>query len=170
MTTNLTPKQEVDIITAYTVDLIPAIALAKQYGRTRQGIWKVLKRNGIEPSAHSRIASSCTACGAEIVRYRSRVRKHKHLFCNGECYYAFIEGSQQGAYTQNRHGQRVARAVVSQYFPITENQIVHHEDRNCLNNHPTNLKVFANHGDHIRYHRWSRDGVVVSPVWDGSIA
>jgi len=75
---------------------------------------------------------------------RSHIRKRKHIFCNMECYYAYIEGLQQGEYNQSRQGQRVARAVISQYFTLKPGNIVHHEDRNNKNNYPSNLKVFAN--------------------------
>lgn len=170
MTQRLTPKQEVDIITAFTLDLVPMIDLAKRYGRTRQGIWKVLKRNGIKPSDYGQIQVSCSACGSAMTKHRSQVRHKKYLFCCQECYYAFLEGRQQGEYNGNRQGQRVARAIVSNYFKLLPGHIVHHEDRNTRNNSVKNLKVFANQGDHIRYHRWSKDGIDVRPVWDGSSA
>jgi len=166
----LTPRIEVDIITAYKVDLVTVKELAKRYGVTRQGIYKALKRNNIDTSdnANGKIVVSCTCCGASVRKNRSHIRKRKHIFCNMECYYAYIEGLQQGEYNQSRQGQRVARAVISQYFTLKPGNIVHHEDRNNKNNHPSNLKVFANQGDHIRYHRWAKDGIEIKPLWDGS--
>jgi hypothetical protein len=41
--------------------------------------------------------------------------------------------------------------------------VIHHKDRNTLNNNPSNLMVFRNQGDHIRHHR----GFDVEPVWAG---
>ena len=168
MTRRLTPKEKVDIVRAYTEQLEPMINLADRYGRTRQAIWKVIKRAGIDPSDYETFTVSCSACGTPMQRYRCEVRNSKHLFCSSSCYYAYIEGRQTGEYGDNRHGQRIARAVVSQYYDLQPDHIVHHEDRNCLNNHPRNLKVFANQGDHIRYHRWAQDGHEVKILWDGS--
>ncbi|KKM26536.1 hypothetical protein LCGC14_1583730 [marine sediment metagenome] len=170
MTIDLNEKQTVDVINAYTVDLESAQSIADRYRRTRQGIYKLLRRNGIKPQDYGRITVSCTACGTDTVKPRNRIRHSKHLFCDQECYTAYVEAMQGGSYNQNRQGQRVGRAVVSAYFDIQPGQIVHHEDRNTLNNHPQNLRVFQNQGDHIRHHRWARDGIEVKPVWDGSLS
>ena len=169
MTARLNEKQIVDIINAFTVDLEPIISIAKRYDRTRQGIYKVLRVNSINPNDYGRIKVSCTACGCESMRTRSQIRHRKHLFCDNECYMAYVESMQNGSYSQSRQGQRVGRSVVSAYFDMQPGQVVHHEDRNTMNNLPNNLKVFANQGDHVRHHRWAKDGVEVKPVWDGSL-
>ena len=168
MTNHLTDKDKVDIIEAYTIKLEPMISIAKRYKRSRQGIWKVLKHNGINIADCGKMDVSCTACGNTVKRHRNRIRKIRHHFCDTECYYAYIEAMQNGKYNQSRQGQRVARSVVSQYLKLEPGMIVHHEDRNTLNNTPRNLKVFRTHGDHIRYHRWSKDGIFVEPAWDGA--
>ena len=169
MAVRLTPREQVDIIHAYTIGLEPMVEIAKRYNKTRQGIYKVIKRAGINPAEYGRLAVSCTACGEVTTRPRCQVRNRRHLFCSQECYYGYLEGKQQGEYNGNRHGQRIARAVVSQYFELKPGHIVHHEDRNTRNNEPRNLRVFANQGDHIRYHRWGADGIEIKPVWDGSL-
>jgi len=168
MTRRLTPIEEVDIIKAFTVHLVSMEDLALKYDRTRQGIWKLLKRNGINPADYAMIKVSCTACGCEVVKHRYRLRIQRYVFCDQECYYAFIEGRQQGSYFGNRWGMKVARAIVSSHFELLPGYVVHHEDRNNSNNGVDNLRVFANNGDHVRYHRWSKDGVEVKPIWDGS--
>jgi len=166
----LTPKAIVDIINAYKIDLIPITDLAKRYNVTRQAVYKALKLHGVDTSSASngKITVSCTCCGEPIIKHRCNIRKRKYIFCDKECYYAYIEGMQQGEYNQNKQGQRIARVIVSQYFDLKPGHIIHHEDRNNKNNHPSNLKVFANQGDHIRYHRWDKDGIVINPIWDGS--
>jgi len=166
----LTPKQEVDIINAYKVDLEPIISIAQRYHVTRQAIYKALHRNGIDTSKESNghITVTCTCCGQPVTKYRAYLRNRKHVFCDTECYYAYIEGKQQGAYNESRQGQRIARTVIkSTGFNLLPEHIVHHEDRNNMNNNLENLRVFANQGDHIRYHRWSKDGVEIKPIWDG---
>ena len=169
MTVKLNKNQIVDVINAYTLDLESAQSIADRYHRTRQGIYKLLRSNGIAPTDYGKLAVSCTACGGGLTRYRSHVKHRKHLFCNHDCYIAYIEAMQGGSYNQNRQGQRVGRSVVSACFDIQPGQIVHHEDRNTMNNHPKNLRVFQNQGDHIRHHRWASDGIEVKPVWDGSL-
>lgn len=40
--------------------------------------------------------------------------------------------------------------------PIAANEVVHHEDEDKSNNDPSNLRVFASLGDHIRHHNLLR--------------
>ncbi len=42
--------------------------------------------------------------------------------------------------------------------PLEEDEVVHHEDENRHNNDPSNLRVFASQGDHLRYHAWLKAG------------
>ena len=158
----LTGNQQVDIINAYSVDLVPMITLADRYGVTRQAIYKVLARSGID-TRKQQIPVSCTTCGQEILRVKSRIRKQLHHFCGDDCYSAFLDAGNGKPYIQSRHGQRIARTIVSSYFALQEKNIVHHDDRNTFNNDINNLRVFTNQGDHIRYHR----GFDVEPIWDG---
>lgn len=163
-------SDRVDVINAYSIDLETMISIAERYSVTRQCIWKILKAEGV--SRGGMIQVSCCACGAVIKRYRYRVRKRINLFCDFQCYYTFLEaGNGTGPYVQNRHGQRIARAKVSELFPLLDGYVVHHEDRNTLNNILENLKVFATQGDHIRYHhsqRGDRPRAQVAAIWDGS--
>lgn len=158
----LTQRDKVDIIEAYTALFTPMIELAEKYDVTRQAIWKVLKKAGVDTSKQL-IKVSCTTCGAVLSRPKCRIRKQKHHFCDYDCYFAYLDAGNGNPYLANRHGQRIARRVVEQFFKLEEGHIVHHEDRNTLNNTPQNLKVFACQGDHVRYHR----GFEVEPLWCG---
>ena len=166
MSRQLTPGEIVDVITAYTINLEPAISIADRYKRTRQGIYKVLKKAGVDVAKSSVIPVTCPACGKEIRRRRCEVRTRKNLFCDHECYYAFLQAGNGNPSIQNRHGQRIGRDVVSGLFDLKPGHVVHHENRNNYDNRPHNLRVFANNGDHIRYHRLGSD--YVQPIWDGS--
>lgn len=161
-----TDKQKVDIIQRYTVDLVPMITLAAEYGKTRQAVYKVLKAAGIDTSkAAANIAVSCCCCGQECTHKRYRVRNTIHLFCSQECYTAWLKHGNGNPLIIHRASSRRARAIVEKYFPLLPGYIVHHEDRNQFNNHPSNLRVFANQGDHIRYHRVPQ--LLVPILWDG---
>ena len=161
----LTDNAYVDIVNAYTVELIPMIELAKRYKITRQGIWKILNRAGVittKEAAHIRV--SCTVCGIETNYVRSRFRGIKHHFCGEQCYHAWLKHGNGNPLITHRHSGRIARTIVSKYFELQPGYIVHHEDRNQQNNTLDNLKVFANNGDHIRHHR----DFEVPILWDGS--
>jgi hypothetical protein len=157
----LTYKDELDIVNEYTTQLTTMIELAARHKRTRQTIWNVLKRHGVDTSKR-RVPVSCACCGEELLRHKSRIRKTNHSFCSKDCYYAWINAG--GDYRYSRQGMRVGRHVVSKYFDLAPGNIVHHKDKNNFNNEKNNLAVFKNQGDHIRHHR----GFPVDPIWDGS--
>lgn len=162
----LTDRNIVDIINAYTTRLIPMIKLAESYGITRQGIQKVLRKAGVDTSkeaAHLNV--SCTCCGKKFLKLRCLVRKSKHVFCEEKCYFAWLKHGNGSPYVAHRNQQRIARSIVAELFALKPGYIVHHEDRNQFNNHPTNLRVFASQGDHVRYHR----DFLVPILWDGTI-
>jgi predicted DNA-binding transcriptional regulator AlpA len=158
----LTAEQRVDIMRAYGTDLVPMIELAKRYGKSRQRIYRIISQAGIPRTERFKV--SCSCCGEEIERVRCQVRNRKHLFCSTACYYAYLDAGNGRLYVQNRLGQRIAREKVERVFALQPGHIVHHEDRNTLNNDLSNLKVFANQGDHVRHHR----GCDAVPLWEGS--
>jgi hypothetical protein len=101
----LTLEQEKEIVKAYTVDLVSMQDLGKRYdGRTRQGIWKVLRRNGVNPGDYAYIKIVCEHCGKEFERRRCMVRNagqlahKKRNFCDIRCYYVHINKQQGGKY------------------------------------------------------------------------
>lgn len=163
----LTDIERVDIVRGYTVDLIPMIALAERYAITRQGVYKVLRKAGVDTrkGIASWILCSCSCCGKEILKRRGIVRKNKHQFCNELCYFAWLKHGNGNPLIMHRQGARVAHDVVKKYHTLLPGELVHHEDRNQNNNHISNLRVFKNQGDHIRYHR----GFIVPIVFDGSM-
>ncbi len=159
----INPNQYCDIVNAFSNQLESMVSIGKRYGVTRQTIHRVLSLSGVPIGESGKMAVTCAACGAGVVRYRSRIRKNKNHFCNMDCYSDYLEAGNGNPYIQNRQGQRIGRAIVSNYYDLQPGQIVHHVDRNTLNNLPKNLMVFANQGDHTRHHR----GFDVDPVWVG---
>jgi hypothetical protein len=161
----ITNQDKVNIINEYKNNLVPMIQLAKVYGVTRQAIYKILKASSI-CTLKKRIAVSCTTCGKEDYRPKCQIRNRKHLFCSWDCWQAYLDAGRRGSgpYIESRQGQRIGREVVSIHYPLLDSHLVHHKDRNTLNNDPHNLMVFANQGDHIRHHR----GFDVSILWDGA--
>jgi len=162
----LTDKQKVDIVHAYEVDLESMVDIAKRYSVSRQCIYKVLKRAGVDTSKR-RLPVSCEVCGSITYKPKCQIRARKHMFCSADCYHAWLQAGAAGVSTSDqRKGSRLARAKVSEYFTLQPGHIVHHENHNPLDNRLENLRVFACQGDHIRYHR----GFDVDPIWDGRYA
>jgi len=160
-----TAKEKVDIINSYLA-LTSMIAIAKHYQMSRQGVYQIIKAAGIDTRKTGGIEVSCYCCQKVIKKPRCQVRKAKHLFCNQDCYDAYLKaGNGAGPLIINRQGARIARKIIAQYFDIQPSHIPHHKDRNQLNNVPQNLMVFRCQGDHVRYHR----GFEVEPLWDGSL-
>lgn len=161
----LNDREKVDIINSYTVDLIPMAELAERYGVTRQAIFKMIRKAGIDTSkeaAHMNV--SCSCCGEITTRIRCQVRKSKHIFCSEECYFAWLKHGNGNPLVMHRQSSRIARKIVQEYFALAPTHTVHHEDRNQYNNNINNLKVFTCQGDHVRYHR----GFTVPILFDGS--
>jgi hypothetical protein len=162
----LTDKERVDILKRYETDLEPMISIAASLGITRQGVYKVLSKAGIDTSKNAaNISVSCTACGTEFKKLRCQVRTTKHVFCCSTCYFNWLKHGSGDPLLLSRHHQRLARGIVEKHFALRPENIVHHEDRNDYNNHISNLRVFANQGDHVRHHR----GFIVPILWDGSM-
>ena len=163
----LTDKEKVDIIERYSVGLETMIDLAKEHGITRQGVYKLLKGADVETSKKlaAHILVSCTVCGKEVSKYRLQVRRQVHQFCSKDCYFVWLKHGNGNPLIMHRNSARTARAIVSEHFALRPGNIVHHEDRNQYNNELKNLRVFANNGDHVRYHR----GFTVPVLWDGSV-
>ena len=167
---HMTTEVKRQIIDGYTKELLSTGILSKKYGYTRSAIKRMLNKSGVDTSkkiGNTRIPVSCSACGSELTRHRSRMRNQINHFCNIDCYYLFLQaGNDNGEYIQNRHAQRLARLAISKVYDLKEGNVVHHIDRNCMNNSIYNLMVFKNQGDHIRFHRLGRD--YATPVFDGS--
>jgi hypothetical protein len=162
---HLSQEQQVYIVDAFENLLIPAAQLAERYGITRQGIYKVLRRHGVDTTKR-KLEVSCSYCEKVIHRHKSQVRKRKRLFCNDACYFAFLAVGNGQPYVQSRHGQRIGRVIVGKHYSLQPGNIVHHEDRDTRNNSLENLRVFRNQGDHVRYHRLGPE--YAFPVWSGA--
>lgn len=157
----LTEEQKAEIIDAYQNQLITMIELGQQYNRSRQTIFKMLKKAGIDTSKR-KLPVSCDFCDNTLMRTKGRIRANTHHFCNYTCYYDYL--NREHKYIENAHMRRMARRLVNELFPLKDGYIVHHKDRNQGNNLTTNLMVFRTQGDHVRYHR----GLKIEPLWDGS--
>lgn len=159
------------IVDAYVDKCVSLTEIASWFGVTRQGVWKFLKRHGVETRKGfaTRRELVCDECGKVYLvnrsRYRSGVAQKRH-FCTDICYHVYLENTGSRV---NRHKQRIARMKVGEVFDLQPGHVVHHKDSDHFNTSLDNFLVFANQGDHIRYHHEVRQGSVsVVPVWDGA--
>lgn len=139
--------------------------IADVFSVTRQAVKKYLNKHGIKTSKDQASRSiTCSACGNIKLRLRCQRRINVKPYCSTACYHSALHNP---TYIESRQGQRIARAIVRRLFSLQDTHIVHHEDTNTTNNDPSNLKVFACQGDHIRWHRLGRDKSGVMPLWSG---
>ena len=156
------------IVALYRYKHLSMSEIALRASISRTAVWKILQQKGVNthkgPDGGTRVKVTCDFCGKVFEWTRSRWRNsisHIHRYCSTECYYAAIENP---GYRPWRQGQRLARAIINQYFSLQEGNIVHHKDGDGRNNDRSNFMVFASQADHMAYHR----GREVKPLWDGS--
>ena len=150
-----------DIIARYE-SLEPMVDIAKRYKVTRCRIYQILKAHGVD-TTKKKCQLTCPSCGETFFRTKAKVRNNKTVnYCSVECYTAGLEANRIGILS--RQGQRVGRREVAKHFDLQEGNVVHHVDGNNLNNHITNLVVFATQSDHLRYHR----SASTTPIWSSA--
>ncbi len=153
-----------DVVVLYTIQHLSCSQIAKIAGLSRQAIWKVLRFSGTNtsrgPGGGTRVMIECEFCGTKKEWTRSRWRHTNHHYCSPECYYAAIENP---GYHPWRQGQRLAKAIVSQYFTLQEGNVIHHKDGDSRNNDRSNLAVYQSQSAHMKHHRGSN----TKPIWDG---
>lgn len=139
--------------------------ISDEVGFTRQGIKKVLNREGISTSKDATWQTlECPQCGETFRKSRALTRNHPgRMRCSTKCYYAAIHNP---SFVEWRHGTRIARDIISEYIPLSDGVVAHHKDGDQRNNDVGNLMLFANQSDHATWHRSHSHTVV--PLFDGS--
>lgn len=156
-----------DVVGLYTVQHLSCAQIALIAGVCRQQIWKILQSKEVNTSkgkdGATWIKYLCNFCGKPSEMRRARWRNSEKHYCSNECYYASIENP---GYHPWRQGQRLARAIVAQYFPLQPEHIPHHKDGDCRNNNLDNLAVYASHSDHLKATHHNNGNI--KPIWDGA--
>lgn len=152
------------IALAFERDLEPAASLAKRFGVTRQTIYNALRKAGIDLKRSGWVPRVCGHCGAKIRARRSVARLNRQNYCDAAHYHAQLATS---GYTANRQGQRIARRVVGDRFALKPTHVVHHVNGDQSDNAASNLMVFNNQAEHMRWHRAGGSTSGVVPLWCG---
>ena len=127
------------IVDAYINKCVSLTEVASWFGVTRQGVWKFLKRHGVETRKGFATQRElvCDGCGRVYLVPRARYRERgKRSFCSDVCYYAYLEN---GSSRTNRHKQRIARMKVSEVFDLKPEHVVHHKDSDHYNTDLSNF-------------------------------
>lgn len=149
------------LVVLYTEKHLTMEEIGRIVGMSRQGVMKRLHAVGVTREDGTRVKRPCAYCGVVVDRPRSQARPRLSAYCSPEHYYASLENPE---FQQWRHGGRLARAIVSQHYPLQRDHVVHHIDGNQRNNDLANLQVYASQADHMAVHR----GRHVDSVWDGA--
>ncbi len=163
MISRITEEAKPEIIGAYVDDLTPMKEIASWVGVSKNAIYQFLKRAGVNTSKSVRVKMVCDTCKEEYELRRGEARRQRtqrHHFCGSGCYYIYLESRDT---IMNRYGSRTARRKVAEIFDLQPEHRVHHLDKDQTNNLLSNLVVFKDQGDHVRYHR----DFEIELVWDG---
>lgn len=162
------PTRKASIISLYTVSHLSADAIGKLYDVSGRHVNRLMARWGVPTTAGEWVDVTCYQCGKEHKKARAQWRKHVRHFCSDDCYFkarknGYARPGELRPYVRSSYGTKLARATVKRFFNLQRGQVVHHHDRDNLNNAPDNLAVFASQADHMRYHH----GDDVAMLWDG---
>jgi len=154
-----------DVVVLYTIQHLSCAQIAPIAGVSRQWIWRILKTCGVDTGkgegGATRVKFECDFCGKPSEMHRARWRSNIKHYCCEPCYFASLENP---GYHPWRQGQRLARAIVSQYFNLQNGNVVHHKDGDNRNNDRSNLAIYQFQADHMNHHRNGK----AQPIWDGA--
>ncbi len=143
--------------------------IAGIFGVTRQGVKKYLNKRGID-TRKQLVELTCSECGGTFLRHKAYIRDTLHPTCSTGCYYKRVKTS---SYNSNRQGQRIGREATDKDLidigkRLMPDWVVHHKDGDTTNNDCKNRMVFADHSEHMRWHRGGQGESGVVPIWDGA--
>ena len=147
-------KEELEDL--YLVKHLTLQEIADKFGVTRAGVLKAINRNGIDTATAARFNITCRLCKTSFETTRKRWHSSLSNYCSQECYR--VHRRKASSYKPSRQGQRNARKVMAEHIgrELYPEEVVHHEDGDCKNNHVDNLILFISQAEHLRYHHQRR--------------
>ena len=88
----LTWDDKDEIVRLYEKEHLSLSQIAGKYGKSRQGIYKVLRREGVDTSKATgcRVRVVCGYCEKPLDILRSKNRRGRYHFCDSDCYTGFL--------------------------------------------------------------------------------
>jgi HNH endonuclease len=158
---NRQPKSRDIEIKAQYIKHVRIGDIASRYGMTRQAVFKILRKLGIDTSCRQGLVRPCGACGEPVWCRRAKTRQ-QNVFCDSTCYHLWHKLNYTGIVS--RYNGRRAREIVSCLTTIPTGAVVHHANGDPRDNRTCNLMLLASSRDHVRIHK----GFKVKPVWIGA--
>lgn len=153
-------KVDRDRVKMWYLSHMPVIAIAEEFGITRQAVYLALKKKGVDTAKRGPIDVVCAGCGEIFERYRYRVRAANVNFCSIDCR---IKWQKESEFRQMRSVHMKARVIIERYHQFEKGEIVAYRTKKP-SNVLKNLMVFRCRSD---YERWLRKEKGASPVWTG---
>jgi hypothetical protein len=133
----------------------------RKYGITRQAVWKILKRYGVD-TQKKMVPVHCYVCGKPIERFKCRMREHRHHFCTRDCYYAW-QRARFEQYKPNSYFSREVYRNINDYIKMERGYTIHFINGDREDCRVQNIMVFKSEKDHLDYEQGKR----VKPLFDG---
>ena len=134
------------------------------------GKYKAMNKKG----ATKNFKGICKQCGVEFETYKSPSR-NTPKFCSLKCIGKYQSGENNPAYNGGKykcngynilfmpnHPNRSSKNMILEHRFVmeckigrylTSEEVVHHIDFDKLNNEPSNLMLFENQSEHLKFHR-----------------
>lgn len=139
--------------------------IAQVFGVSAPAVKKYLNKHGIDTSKRgATYPQRCAGCGQVFFVQRKQYREQTRRYCRRKCYYDSMAGTTITVVSSPDPCLR----IVGVFCCMKPEYVPYHEDGDPDNNRVDNLKVFANSGDYLRYHRLPKNERP-APVWDGSV-
>lgn len=158
-----TTSQIQDMIDDYSKYHLPLNSIAKSYSITKMAVWKILRKNGVNTSKVSTMVSTkCHWCQKPIQVKKCIYNMYLHHFCCNHHYFQWLNRN-VSPFIRHRHSIKIAKKVVSKYFQLSSDHVIHFLDGDQANNSPQNLSVFNSRKEYIKFRR----GFGIEPLWNG---
>ena len=144
-----------DLVKMYTEDHLTLRKIGSKVGMSAVAVHKRLKKVGVTGDDGEWVTRECAFCGDKIRKHRSLSKRHPRSFCNSACYHASMESP---GYKPWRGGQRLARALISKYFKVEPDMVIHFKDGDSRNHDIANLAVSKFHEGYQRK---------IEYIWEG---
>jgi predicted HTH domain antitoxin len=82
---------ELEIVSLYTESHKSLSLIGKAYGMSRQAVWKILKKRGVDmKGGNQHVTATCRFCGKEYPTTMLRLKKDLGQFCHRNCWHDYL--------------------------------------------------------------------------------